>query len=73
MATMAATDIKARSGAIRKALNRGEELLLTFHNKPWALVLPYQEATQLRTENARLTAEVEALRAKLAEHQEAAA
>ncbi len=66
MATMAASAIRARSGDIRRALKNGEQVHLTFHDKPWARVIPDDYLTALEIENARL-------RAHLAELEEAAA
>ncbi|RBM18093.1 hypothetical protein DI005_20070 [Prauserella sp. PE36] len=69
MASMAASEIKSRSGAIRRALKNGEVMMLTFHDKPWARVIPEEKYQRFEG----LEDEVAQLRAELAKHKGAAA
>lgn len=70
MTTMTAERLSKNSGDVRRALVDGGEVMLTFHGKPYARVIPLDRAEQERAELERLRAEVEALRSKLNEDQE---
>ena len=67
MATMTAEGITRNPGDLRRALGNGDEVLLTFHGKPYARLVSHDQAEEERAELARLRAEVEALRNKLGE------
>lgn len=67
MTTMTAERLTRNPAVVRRALGAGDEVLLTFHGKPYARVISHGQAEQERAELERLRAEVAALRDKLGE------
>ncbi|RJQ74179.1 hypothetical protein D5S17_23195 [Pseudonocardiaceae bacterium YIM PH 21723] len=71
MTTMTAENLTRSPAQVRRALKDGDEVLLTFHGKPYARVLPFDRAEQERAEMERLRALVDELQAQIDQHQEA--
>lgn len=67
MTTMTAERLTRNPAVVRQALGNGDEVLLTFHGKPYARVISHDQAEQERAELERLRAEVATLRDKLGE------
>jgi len=65
MTTLTAESLTRKPAAVRRALGDGEEVLLTFHGKPYGRVISHVRAEKERAELERLRAEVEELRAQL--------
>lgn len=56
--TLTAREMARRGGEVRRALQRGEQVHITFHDKPWARVVPDDFVDRLEGEIARLRAEL---------------
>ncbi|UKD50820.1 hypothetical protein L3Q65_00560 (plasmid) [Amycolatopsis sp. FU40] len=61
--TLTKTELYRNGGEVRKALDRGDRLDVTYHDKPWLQVLPHYVVPSLEARVAELeqrTAELEA-------------
>lgn len=65
MTTIATDQLNRAPGTLSRALRSGEEVELTFHERPYARVVPHDDLERERAELAKLRAEVEQLRARL--------
>ncbi|WP_020421114.1 hypothetical protein [Amycolatopsis sp. ATCC 39116] len=65
MTTMTAERVSKNPADLRRALIAVDELILTFHGKPYAHVMTPGRAERERAELKRLRSEVEDLRAQL--------
>lgn len=66
MTTMTAEHLTRNPAVVRRALGEGDEVMLTFHGKPYARVISHGRVEEERAELERLRAEVEVLQAALA-------
>ncbi|RSN05992.1 hypothetical protein DMC63_37935 [Streptomyces sp. WAC 05977] len=67
MTTMTAEQLSKATGTVRRALVDGDEVQLTFHNKPFARIVAHDRIEDERSELGQLRAEVETLRRQLQE------
>lgn len=67
MTTMTAEHLTRTPAVVRRALGNDDEVLLTFHGKPYARVISHSRVEEERAELERLRAEVEALRSQIGE------
>lgn len=65
MTTMTADDLSKKTGQVRQTLIDGNEVMLTFHGKPYARVIADERVEEERAELERLRAEVERLQDQL--------
>jgi antitoxin (DNA-binding transcriptional repressor) of toxin-antitoxin stability system len=70
MTTMTAEHLTRNPAVVRRALGNGDEVMLTFHGKPYARVIAHGRVEEERAELERLRAEVETLRALVGQKQE---
>ncbi len=61
MPSMTSEDLRNRSGELRRAIDRGEELEILFHGKPLATALPTKRLQAERAELEQLRIRVAAL------------
>lgn len=67
MTTLTADRLGKRAGEVRRAVNDGNEVVLTFHGQPYACVISLRKVKKQLAELQRLRAEVKTLRRQLNE------
>ncbi|HEY3479824.1 MAG TPA: hypothetical protein VGL02_13085 [Streptomyces sp.] len=65
--TLTKSDLYTRGGEVKRALDRGDRIAITFHDKPWLQLVPDELVSSLEARVAELEARTGELEAALAE------